>query len=77
MLARSLFVTSEEQDLEWQLQFDMTERGRRLSTFKEATAGKVMCEVRPGDWRYVSPEVAEKRRRRRYADRRGEFGINT
>jgi hypothetical protein len=75
MFTRELFVSPEEQRLEWELQFDMTERGRRLTTFKQATEGKVMCEVRPGDWRYVTPEIAEMRRRRRKADRAGEFGV--
>lgn len=75
MLVRQLFVSPEEQQLEWELRNDMRERGRRLTTFKTAIAGKVMCEVRPGDWRYVAPEIAAKRQRRRQSDRRGEFGV--
>lgn len=38
--------------LEWSLQFDMRERGRRLTELAKATEGKELQQVRPGVWRY-------------------------
>lgn len=74
MRAQSVVISPEEQELEEALQADMTERGRRLSAFKELTAGKLLVEVEPGEWRYVSPEDAAQKRRRRQSERRGPWG---
>lgn len=40
--------------IEEQQQFDMAERGRRLTAFKAATDGKALVEIEPGEWRYVT-----------------------
>lgn len=39
--------------LEWSLQFDMQERGRRLRELAKATDGMTLQQVHPGVWRYA------------------------
>lgn len=39
--------------IEEEQQFDMAERGRRLTAFKAAIEGKHEVEVEPGEWRFL------------------------